>query len=202
MIFMCKICYNHFINNNKGDISMAINMKQIISDQFLTIAKSKSIDTITVTDLANACNISRQAFYYHFQDIYAVMEWTLQREMEKGFQQSLETDNPEDAIRLFLNTSIQYKSFIEKQISSNKYGNLPKLFFETLRTYFIQLIERKSDEHFIYGETIKEINDINLIADFCTGGIFAWFLNNINNSNWDIDDMTHKIYTNIFQKLI
>ena len=34
---------------------------------------------ITVQDLMNQANMKRQSFYYHFQDIYEVLEWEVDR---------------------------------------------------------------------------------------------------------------------------
>ena len=36
----------------------------------------KPIDKITIRDLTDDCGISRMAFYYHFKDIYDLVEWT------------------------------------------------------------------------------------------------------------------------------
>ena len=58
---------------------MPANMKGTIAMNFLEMAKKKDIDKITVKELAENCNISRQSFYYHFQDIYGVLEWTINR---------------------------------------------------------------------------------------------------------------------------
>ena len=35
----------------------------------------KPLDKITINDLTTDCGISRMAFYYHFKDIYDVLEW-------------------------------------------------------------------------------------------------------------------------------
>ena len=37
------------------------------------LLKEKPLDKITISDLTAACGISRTAFYYHFQDIYALV---------------------------------------------------------------------------------------------------------------------------------
>lgn len=34
----------------------------------------KSFDKITISDLTEACGISRMTFYYHFKDIYDLVE--------------------------------------------------------------------------------------------------------------------------------
>lgn len=53
---------------------MPINKKEVIADAFVSLAQRKNADKITVKDLVEACGISRQTFYYHFQDILEVIE--------------------------------------------------------------------------------------------------------------------------------
>ena len=36
---------------------------------------TKPLDKITVTDICEDCGISRMTFYYHFRDIYDLVEW-------------------------------------------------------------------------------------------------------------------------------
>lgn len=52
---------------------MPVDMKNIISEKFVSMASSKSIDKITVKALIEECDISRQTFYYHFKDIMDVI---------------------------------------------------------------------------------------------------------------------------------
>lgn len=56
---------------------MPVQVKPMIAEAFIRLSKQKNIDKITVKDLVEACGISRQTFYYHFQDILEVIEWSL-----------------------------------------------------------------------------------------------------------------------------
>ena len=49
--------------------------KKAIAYTFKDILKEKSFSKITVTDIAKRCDINRQTFYYHFQDIRDLVEW-------------------------------------------------------------------------------------------------------------------------------
>ena len=69
---------------------MPIDMKLVISGQFKELVRRGNVDKITVTALIEECHISRQTFYYHFQDINDVMEWSVRRETEQLLRQSLE----------------------------------------------------------------------------------------------------------------
>lgn len=43
----------------------------------------KSLDQIRVRELTDLCAIRRQSFYYHFPDVHALFDWSLQRERER-----------------------------------------------------------------------------------------------------------------------
>lgn len=55
------------------------------------LLQTKRLDDITVTELVERCNISRQAFYYHFSDLYGVVDYAIGQ-----FQEKLVGPNPED----------------------------------------------------------------------------------------------------------
>ena len=46
----------------------------------------KSLDKITINELAEDCGISRMAFYYHFKDIYDLVEWVCVEDGTKALQ--------------------------------------------------------------------------------------------------------------------
>lgn len=47
------------------------------------LLQTKRLDDITVTELVERCSISRQAFYYHFSDLYGVVDYGIQQSMEE-----------------------------------------------------------------------------------------------------------------------
>lgn len=61
---------------------MSRSTKQDILDTLLVLLREQQLDEITVKELTERCGISRQAFYYHFSDIYTVVEWGMQRVFE------------------------------------------------------------------------------------------------------------------------
>lgn len=54
---------------------MSAEMKRMIAETLHELLRKKPLDKITVKELADCCHISRQTFYYHFQDIMQVVEW-------------------------------------------------------------------------------------------------------------------------------
>lgn len=48
--------------------------KKAIIEAFMHLASKKPLEKITVRDIVDDCGINRNTFYYHFQDIFAVLE--------------------------------------------------------------------------------------------------------------------------------
>lgn len=57
--------------------------KQALIDAFLEILETKALDKITVKDIVEKCNVNRNTFYYHFQDIYGLLEEIVTMEAEE-----------------------------------------------------------------------------------------------------------------------
>lgn len=47
--------------------ALAASLKKLLAD--------RPLDKVTVTDIAEDCGVGRQTFYYHFEDIYGLVEW-------------------------------------------------------------------------------------------------------------------------------
>jgi AcrR family transcriptional regulator len=45
-----------------------------------TLMAQKPMDKITIAELTGICNIRRQSFYYHFEDIYDLLRWMFDNE--------------------------------------------------------------------------------------------------------------------------
>ena len=77
-----------------------------MKNQFAEAMKKRliymSFDKITVTQLAKDCGVNRQTFYYHFEDIFSLMEWCLKHEVKN--------------ICFFENGAFQWKESMERLI--------------------------------------------------------------------------------------
>lgn len=60
--------------------------KYVLETSLKKLLLSKPIDKITINDLTSDCGISRMAFYYHFKDIYDLIEWVCVEDGKKALQ--------------------------------------------------------------------------------------------------------------------
>lgn len=50
--------------------------KRALEQSLKNLLLKKSLTKITVADIADDCGINRMTFYYHFKDIYDLVEWS------------------------------------------------------------------------------------------------------------------------------
>lgn len=62
---------------------MPKSTKHQIMTTLAELLQTKRLDDITVTELVEKCGISRQAFYYHFSDLYGVVDYGAQQLLEE-----------------------------------------------------------------------------------------------------------------------
>lgn len=63
---------------------MAQSTKQALAATLKQLLEKKSLDDITVKEIVESCEVNRQTFYYHFQDIYDLLGWFLEQEAKQA----------------------------------------------------------------------------------------------------------------------
>ena len=63
---------------------MASSTKEALGNALKKMLSVKPIDKITVKDLVEECGVNRQTFYYHFDDVYDLLEWVFEEDTEQG----------------------------------------------------------------------------------------------------------------------
>ena len=56
------------------------NTKKMFADALKHAMSQKPFSKITVSEIVAACGVNRKTFYYHFEDIYALLMWILKEE--------------------------------------------------------------------------------------------------------------------------
>jgi len=108
-----------------------INTKSMIADAFLQLSQKKSLDKITIKDIVEQCGISRQAFYYHFEDIIGVIQWCIEIRMQQDFQRSLELEDPREAILLMITGVLDNRESIRRLYASQHKEQIEQIVIQT-----------------------------------------------------------------------
>ncbi len=53
--------------------------KRALAASLIKLLSQKPLDKVTVKDIIEDCGVNRQTFYYHFKDIYDLVDWNFLR---------------------------------------------------------------------------------------------------------------------------
>ena len=76
--------------------------KKALADALKSAMIQKPFSKITVSELIAACDINRKTFYYHFDDIYALLKWMFEQEAIDVVRQFDLLINYEEAIEFVM----------------------------------------------------------------------------------------------------
>ena len=72
--------------------------KQALSEAFWQLLEEMPYSRITVKGIVDRCHVNRNTFYYHFQDIPALAEATMQAWVEEIVEKHFNFGNPQDCL--------------------------------------------------------------------------------------------------------
>ena len=55
--------------------------KKALAQSLKNLLLKKPLNKITINDITDDCGINRMTFYYHFKDIYDLLEWIYTNEV-------------------------------------------------------------------------------------------------------------------------
>ena len=57
-----------------------MNTKKTLAASLKKFMEKKPLSKVTVSEIVTDCGLNRKTFYYHFEDVYALLKWTLEEE--------------------------------------------------------------------------------------------------------------------------
>lgn len=121
--------------SNTTKYALEASLKKLLTD--------KPLDKITINDLTTDCGISRMSFYYHFKDIYDLVEWCCIEDGSKALQGKKTYDTWKEGIYQIFEAVMENKSFIlnvYRSVGRDKIENyLHKLTYQLI----VDVVEEK-----------------------------------------------------------
>ncbi|MEG2679078.1 MAG: TetR/AcrR family transcriptional regulator [Oscillospiraceae bacterium] len=136
---------------------MSQTTKKALAASLVRLLSEKPLDKITVVDIAEDCEVNRQTFYYHFQDIYDLVEWYFMSETTKALEGKKTYDTWQQGFlqifqwvqenRALVNNV--YKSVRREQLEQHLYSVTEVLLMGVVREQSQGLSVREEDQKFI-----------------------------------------------------
>ena len=121
-----------------------IQTKEIIKDTFWEILEEKPYNKITVQDIVNRCRVNRNTFYYHFQDIYDLVEWTCIEDTEKVLKENRTYDTWQEGFLAVFALAKKDKVFIDNIYRSVSLEMLEQYLYRLVYPLLKNVVDEKS----------------------------------------------------------
>ena len=91
---------------------MSNTTKRALEASLKKLLLQKPLDKITIQDLTTDCGISRMAFYYHFKDIYDLVEWACVEDGKRALQGKRTYNSWQEGLEQIFKAVLENKPFI------------------------------------------------------------------------------------------
>lgn len=146
--------------------------KKLIRDNFIKMLNERPLKRITVKDLALACEINRNAFYYHYADIYELLSEIFEMNLELVIEKYNQSKSWEETFIKAAEFALENKRAIYHVYDSMQQDELVKFIFAISGNMMSEYVKYEN-------ENIKAPEkDAALIASFyqsaLSGMIVRW----------------------------
>lgn len=151
--------------------------KKALEDSLKKLLLKKPLNKITVSDITEDCGINRMTFYYHFKDIYDLVEWSCLEDASKALEGNKTYDTWQEGYLRIFEAVKENKPFI-----MNVYNSVSR---EQVENYLYKLTFKLLED--VVEEQAKDMSvlkeDKYFIANFYKYGFVGLML------EWIKDDM-------------
>lgn len=127
----------------KEEKHMQINAKDSIAQAAKDLVVKKGVKKLTVTDIVEECHITRQAFYYHFEDVPSLLRWILERDSEQTIKEIKAMKTLEDKLRYLFLLAINALPYMKKGMETNYRNELEQMLTQYITYLFEQMCEEE-----------------------------------------------------------
>jgi len=116
---------------------MAQLTKTAIMDAFTRLLAQTPMDQITVQAITAECGVSRNTFYYHFGDVYALLKAVLQRDMDGLLAQRRPGEHAREGLRRLFDYVSARPRMVQHIYSAMGHAALEEYLMETTHDLFM-----------------------------------------------------------------
>ena len=136
--------------------------KAALEESLKRLLLKKPLDKITITDITTDCGISRMAFYYHFKDIYDLVEWSCVEDGTKALQGKKTYDSWTEGLTQIFEAVLENKPFIMNAYRCISREQIENFLFQLTSDLIMGVVKEQEQA----ANTTIPDKDKRFIADF------------------------------------
>ncbi len=134
--------------------------KKALEASLKNVMLTKPVNKITISDITQDCGVNRATFYYHFKDIYDLIEWSLKEESRKAIAGSATYDTWQQGFLKIFHSLENNKPFILNVYRHVSQEQIIQYLYRSVYQVIIRVVEECA-----IGMSVPE-EDKKFIADF------------------------------------
>ncbi len=154
---------------------MSQTTKRALEESLKRMLLKKPLDKVTISDIAEDCGINRMTFYYHFKDIYDLVDWCFDEDADKALAGKKTYDTWQQGFLQIFHAVLENKPFILNVYHSVSRERVEDYLYKLTYSLLFGVVEEKS-----VGLVVRD-EDKKFIADFYKFGFVGLMLDWIKN---------------------
>ena len=167
---------------------MADNVKVAIANAAKEILMQEKAHRLTVTDIVNRCKITRQTFYYHFEDVPDLCRWMLKNDTKQFIQKAKNLESDEERLKFLFVIAINVLPYVKRGMESNYKSELEQILLQHIQSLF----EHVCDEKDLYQDCTRY--ETRLILRYHSLAILGLLQNWQSEDTKNLDQIVHTVY--------
>ena len=167
--------------------------KRALEQSLKNLLLKKPLTKITVSDIAADCGINRMTFYYHFKDIYDLVEWACLEDAKRALDEKKTCDTWQQGLLQIFEAVQQNKPFILNVYRCVHREQVEKYLQPLVDHLLLDIIQEKSN-----GMTVRD-EDKQFIAQIYSyvfiGLMLDWIKEDMREDPQNIVDRLAKLIT-------
>lgn len=131
--------------------------KRALEASLKELLRHKPLDKITVSDLTDHCGVNRMTFYYHFKDIYDLVEWACLEDARRALDEKKTYDTWQQGLLQIFEAVQENKPFIlnvyrcvhREQVEKYLQPLVDQLLLDVIEEESAGMVIREEDKQFI-----------------------------------------------------
>lgn len=119
-----------------------LRRKRALSEALKQLMRKKPLNRITVNEVLALCGLSRSTFYYHFEDIYHLLRWTLEQEALNVLKKMDFLINTDEALQFILDYVEENRSVLNNAYTALGHEEMKRFFYPDLFAIENSMVEQ------------------------------------------------------------
>jgi len=151
---------------------LSYRRKSQMAEALKKLMAQKSLQKITIQEIADGCGMNRYTFYYHFKDIYDLLAWMFQEQALSLIQKSDNCLTWQDGFQLFLRSVRENKEVFRCALDSLGQEALRQMFYQEVTHLMSLFLEEVKGKHRVSEEYQSFLGDFYIAA--LSGTVMEW----------------------------